>query len=521
MALEQPIQFWLNGQIQNLAEGSHHTTLLQWLRSSQTDKASLCGTKEGCAEGDCGACTVLLIEPNTEAQNTPNAPVTLRPINSCIRLLPTLNGKAIVTVEGLSPQRQNTHGVTPIGDLHPAQQAMVHCHGSQCGFCTPGFVMSLAALHKQSPAQALSRQEICDALSGNLCRCTGYRPIIDAAKTMSTLNTQAWHDTSTATNLSDWQSWLRNDSAAPQSLIDFFNAHQAGEKTVQQFAGCTLAQTEQEISNALKQNPEAWILAGGTDVGLWITKALQRNPQVIYIGDVVALQKIIVTDTHLGIRAAVTLDRAFAKLDTYLPNFARIWQRFASVPVRSSGTLCGNVANGSPIGDSMPILIALGAQVELASVEGRRKIDLEDLYLDYKKQSRLPSEWVYAVHVPIQAKPGLKYAAYKLSKRPDQDISAVLAAFAVQVNEQNLITTARIAFGGMAGIPKRAKFAEQALIGANFSQQSFERAATELAKDFAPLTDMRASAQYRTLVAANMFKRFYLEQTQTQAVSLL
>lgn len=223
MTQEQPIRFWLNGEIQSITRGSHDTSLLQWLRASETDRASLCGTKEGCAEGDCGACTVLMIEPNTDDRS---APFEVRPINSCIRLLPTLHGKAIVTVEGLSPRGASMSAITPIENLHPAQQAMVQCHGSQCGFCTPGFVMSLAALHKQSPNQSLSREIICDALSGNLCRCTGYKPIIEAAQTMSALNVDRNNKNNHSSNLNDWQEWLRSDNSVPNSLVEFFKSVQ-------------------------------------------------------------------------------------------------------------------------------------------------------------------------------------------------------------------------------------------------------------------------------------------------------
>ena len=490
------IEFWLNGKTVSVNNVQPHTSLLQWLRSDP----QTCGTKEGCAEGDCGACTVLLVlEPTGD-----NGALQTKPINSCIRLLPTLHGKAVVTVEGLSDI--NTR-------LHPVQEAMVTCHGSQCGFCTPGFVMSLAGLYKQKTSA--SRAEVCVAIAGNLCRCTGYQPILNAAQEMLALGK---NNTKEASIKPAWQQWLAQVGPALEhdgaKQIQSALANIAKANAVYTYDGYSFFSPTSidEVSKLLAAYPNGWILAGGTDVGLWINKALQLNRQIIWLGAVDALQTIETSPTGLTIGAGVATAQAFAAMNKIYPQFASIWERFASVPVRNSATLCGNIANGSPIGDSMPVLIALGAAVQLSGGNsGSRKIALEDLYVDYKKQSRATGEWVQSVHVP-HPKADQLVAAYKLSKRPEQDISAVL--FAINITKINhVITSARIAYGGMAGTPKRARAAEAALLNKTFDQATFEAAALAVAHDFSPLSDMRASQTYRASVAANCLRRFHLEQT--------
>jgi xanthine dehydrogenase small subunit len=470
-----------------------HTSLLEHLREHE----GLTGTKEGCAEGDCGACTVALLEPD-------DGRVRVRPINSCIRFLPTLQGKGVLTVEGLADARLG---------LHPVQQAMVECHASQCGFCTPGFVMSLWALFKHQAAP--TRQQACDALAGNLCRCTGYRPILEAAGRMGRHVAEPGHADPTL------RGWLRTaaTAAAPAGAAELELAqalqrlapsggwsYAAGETRF--FAPHTV----EELSELVARHPQAWVLAGGTDVALWVNKALQDTRVFIWTGQVRALHRIESTDTHLHLGGALTLDRAFEAMHAHWPMFDEVWRRFASPPVRASGTLGGNVANGSPIGDSMPVLIALGAEVVLQHRDSRRVLPLEALYLDYKHQSRVPGEWVESLRLPW---PGAsqRLAAYKLSKRPEQDISAVLGAFNVVVDESGVITSARLAFGGMAGVPRRATQAEAALAGQSFTAEAFERAAQALAADFAPIGDMRASAAYRMRGAAQLLRRFFDEHS--------
>jgi xanthine dehydrogenase small subunit len=515
----QPIRFWLNGELRSVSGVDPHTSLLDHLREHE----GLTGTKEGCAEGDCGACTVALLEAQ------PGGRVQVRPVNSCIRFLPTVQGQGVLTVEGLAD---------PVQGLHPVQRAMVERHGSQCGFCTPGFVMSLFALFKNEAAPG--RQAVCDALAGNLCRCTGYRPIIDAAGAMYRLAAQpqvagasagptAAADATVATPPAPgWRDWLRQAgtaalpcSSAEQALSQSLAALPTHQGWHYEAAGTRFfaPHTPEQLSALLAEHPKAWVLAGGTDVGLWVNKALQDTPVFIWTGHVEALHRIVTTDTHLEIGAAVTLDHAFNAIHAHWPAFAEVWRRFASPPVRASGTLGGNVANGSPIGDSMPVLIALEAEVVLRQRSGQRMLPLEALYLDYKRQAREPGEWVEGVRIPLPAPavspapaPARRHlAAYKISKRPEQDISAVLAAFNVQVDAQGLVTDARLAYGGMAGVPRRAARAEAALLGQPFQAASFEAAAQALAGDFAPIDDMRASAGYRARTAAQLLLRFFDE----------
>ena len=510
----QPIRFVLNGVPHQAAGVDPHVSLLQYLR----EQLHLTGTKEGCAEGDCGACTVAVGEL-CEGQNGRGeagaAPrVNFKPVNACIRALPTLDGKAVITVEGLAQAD---------GSLHPVQQAMVECHASQCGFCTPGFVMSLFALQQNTPQPG--RAQAIEALAGNLCRCTGYRPILDAAAllqargaapaNLATAATPAATPTTTVTATApaatapaatapttpECGAALAHLLSPMQRAEDFhYNAH--GTRF---YAPRSIA----SFSRLAAAHPDAWILAGGTDVGLWINKALQSAKTMLYTGAVAGLREIAERDGWLDIGAAVPLDDAFTALNRRAPEFAPVWQRFASPPIRASGTLGGNIANGSPIGDAMPLLMVLGAEVVLRHGDAVRTLPLEALYLDYKKQARAPGEWIERVRVPPRAA-GLELAAYKIAKRNEQDISAVCFAIALR-REGGTVASVRLALGGMAGIPKRAAHAEAALGGAPWSEASVRAAMAALTRDFTPLTDMRASAAYRMRVAQNLLLRFLYE----------
>jgi xanthine dehydrogenase small subunit len=488
------LRFLLNGAKIELTDVDPHVSLLDYVRETR----HLTGTKEGCAEGDCGACTVVVGELTQDGAGRDR--VALSPINACIRLLPTLDGKAVFTVESLKAAS---------GALHPAQQAMVNCHGSQCGFCTPGFVMSLFALFKNDAAP--NRAQTCEAIAGNLCRCTGYRPILDAAQMMYR-NTGA----SGSSTIEQWQFTPATSNAAPMpgeaelaATLRAF-AHDDALHITSPHGSFIAPKTEAEFSAALLAHPTAWILGGGTDIGLWINKALRTNATLIYTGEVAALKRVAETADGLRIGAAVPLESAFRAMNRLYPELAHVWTRFASKSIRASGTLGGNVANGSPIGDSMPALIAIGAQVVLRRGDAQRTIALEDLYLDYKKQSREVGEWVEAIVVPHRATQGtLRVACYKNSKRNEQDISAVLASFSVGV-DRGVVTHCRIAYGGMAGTPKRALHAENALLGKDWSEASVRVAIAALAQDYQPLTDMRASAAYRMQVAQNLLLRFWL-----------
>ena len=484
-----PIRLVLNGERVDVAGVPPQTTLLQWLRETR----QLTGTKEGCAEGDCGACTVVVAESRGDGA------LAWKPINACIRPLPALDGKAVFTVESLAP---------PGGSLHPVQQAMVECHGSQCGFCTPGFAMSLFGLYKN--AHRPSREAVDDALSGNLCRCTGYRPILEAARRMGEIDAGAcgatgWRGPGVAADGS------RIVTADEERLAAELDALARDGTFVYEAAGQRwLAPVDADgLANACAAHPDARLVAGATDVGLWITKHHRNLGTMISTLGARDLAEVRRDGGALTIGAAASLADAFDALDGEYPELHEAWIRFASVPIRQAGTLGGNVANGSPIGDSMPALIALGATVVLRKGGATRAMPLEDYYLDYQKTAREPGELLAAVVVPARTA-GLTLRAYKLSKRYDQDISAVFATFALVV-DGGRVATARIGCGGVAATPKRAVAAEQAIAGRPWTRETAEHAAQVIEREFTPIDDMRASAAYRRAALGNLVRRLWLE----------
>jgi xanthine dehydrogenase small subunit len=473
--MSTPIRFFYRGAVHEVSGVAPTQTVLQHLR----EDLHCTGTKEGCAEGDCGACTVVI-------GSLENGRLEMKAVNSCIQFTPTLDGKALFTVEDLQQAG---------GALHPVQQALVECHGSQCGFCTPGFAMSLWGMYLKrdglpSGHGCPDRREIDDTLSGNLCRCTGYRPIIDAARRMTELPRVGFDRDALAATLRGLQ-------------------REAG--AVYSFDGQTFhaPRSVEELVAARAAHPQAVLLAGSTDVGLWVTKQMRELADIIYLGHVGELKAVREAGGMLEIGAGVSLSDAYAAICARYPELTELWQRFASLPIRNAGTLGGNVANGSPIGDSMPWLIALGSRLVLRGPAGERELALEDFYLGYQQKDLQPGEFVQALRIPLP-RAGVAFRTYKLAKRFDQDISAVCAAFALEL-DAGVVQQARIAFGGMAATPKRAAQAEAALTGRAWDEAALQEAMAALAQDYAPLTDMRASNAYRMQGAQNLLRRFWLE----------
>ncbi|MER8573145.1 xanthine dehydrogenase small subunit [Mesorhizobium sp. M1338] len=480
VSIRNEIRFILNGRDVVLSSVAPEATLLDWLRLDR----SLCGTKEGCAEGDCGACTVLVGKLSAGG-------LVYESVNACIRFLGSLDGTHVVTVEHL-------HG-SP-GQLHPVQQAMVDFHGSQCGFCTPGFVMSLYGLWMKSPDP--SNASIEKALQGNLCRCTGYEAIIRAAHAISSYGKVAKDPLAAERKAITARLEAMHDGARVEIG--------AGKKRL------IVPANVDDFATVLDKEPGATIVAGATDVGLWVTKHMRDISPAIFIGDLDGLCTIAEDNGLITIGAGVTYTEAFSTLARRIPALGPLFDRIGGDQVRNMGTIGGNIANGSPIGDMPPPLIALGARLTLRKGNKRRTIPLETFFIAYGKQDRQPGEFVEAVHVPVPAK-GTKFAVHKITKRRDEDITAALGAFFLTLAEDGTVADVRIAYGGMAATPKRAPAVEKALLGKPWTEQTVEAAMAEYAKDFTPLTDMRASAEYRTLAAKNLLLRFFVETTDTRA----
>ena len=437
------ITFLLNGETVELAGADATTTLLDWLR----EERGLKGTKEGCNEGDCGACTVMVSDENGS-----------RALNACILFLPQMNGKSLRTVEGIA---------APDGRLHPVQQAMIDDHGSQCGFCTPGFIMSMATAHRNGA------RDFDDQLAGNLCRCTGYAPIIRAAR-----------------------------SAADQPIPDWI-----ADAPVTATANRFMPDSADALAKLYEANPDATLVAGATDGGLWFTKGLRDIDPVIFLTGCSDLKQVSVSDETVRFGAMADMNTVRAAIADLHPSYSEMIRRYGSVQVRNAATIGGNIANGSPIGDNPPALIALGAALHLRKGDQRRDLPLEAFFLDYGKQDRQPGEFVEAVSFSRQAD---RLKCYKISKRFDQDISAVCGCFNITVSD-GVVSEARIAFGGMAGIPKRATAVENALIGKPWSEDTVSAAFSGFDEDFAPLSDMRASSSYRLETARALLLRYFAE----------
>nr|WP_295109547.1 xanthine dehydrogenase small subunit [uncultured Caulobacter sp.] len=470
------IRFLLDGQVQEVRGANPTTTLLEHLRGPMRRT----GTKEGCAEGDCGSCTVLVGEAAKTEEG--GDAVSWRAVNSCIQFLPMLHGKALLTVESLAKG----------GELHAVQQAMVDKHGSQCGFCTPGIVMSL---YGRAIAAKGAGAPVGEVLAGNLCRCTGYGPIIEVAKGVEA-------EAAPAVDLPA----VRDETMLSLSYED--EVHGVTRTWLS-------PRTVDELAQAYLAHPDATIVAGATDVGLWVTKLRKPLPTLIGISEVAELKALEETAEGLRIGAGVRYVDAIEAVAKLYPDLGQMMRRLGSTQVRNSGTIGGNIANGSPIGDMPPALIAAGATLILRRGNERREMALEAFFLDYGKQDRRPGEFVEAVIAP-KLDAGRIFKVFKLSKRFDQDISAVCGAFSLAV-EGGVVTDARIAFGGMAGTPKRAKACEAALVGQSWTEATIEAAMAALDTDYAPMSDMRASAAYRSLAARNMLRKVFLERQDVES----
>jgi xanthine dehydrogenase small subunit len=481
--IRNTIRFLLNHRLVELSDVSAVQTLLDFLRIDR----NLRGTKEGCAEGDCGACTVLV-------GRLLGGQLKYEAVNACIRFVGSLDGCHVVTVDSLA---------TPGGPLHPVQQAMVETHASQCGFCTPGFVMSLYGLWMENPKPSIT--EIEKALQGNLCRCTGYAAIIRAAEAISTIG-----------DLGKDPLFAERDRIAGElaSLQD-------GRRVVigEGSELFMLPASVDDFADVLEANPKATIVAGSTDVGLWVTKFMRDIAPVVHLTHLEELRLITVDDKGVTLGAGVSYAEAYPVITEHFPQLRELWDRIGGQQVRNMGTVGGNIANGSPIGDTPPALIALGASVTLRKGSRRRTVALEDFFIAYGKQDREPGEFVEAVHIPF-LEADTRFAVYKITKRLDEDITAVCGAFRLTFDGAGNVTDAVIAFGGMAGTPKRADHVEAALKGKAWSEATVEQAISAFDEDFTPLTDWRASAEYRQLVAKNLLRRFYLETQATGQIRL-
>jgi len=468
------IEFLLNDELVVLKDVNPNTTVLSYLR----DSAGKIGTKEGCASGDCGACTVVLAEPNGNK-------LRYSTINSCISMIQAVNGKQVLTIEALKSDN----------GLHNVQTAMVENHGSQCGFCTPGFVMSLFALKKNALEKSekgdegigANMEEIEEALSGNLCRCTGYRSIVDAAK-------QSFES-------DEKDQFQRSETEIIQRLKDISGDQQTFSP-----------QKIEELTDLLLAYPKATMLAGGTDLGLLITQNLVQFDVVIYLGKVKGLQILEVAEDQINIGAGVSYTQSHSIIKNEYPDWGRMMTRLGSLQIRNLGTIGGNIGNASPIADMPPVLIALNASITLQLGKQEREIPVEDYYIDYKVTCQQESEFIRTIHIP-RSNPDYELKIYKISKRFDDDISAVLGVFNVKLVD-GVVSDVSIAFGGMAAIPKRAVNSELALKGQPWNQETIDKAKLALATDYSPLSDMRASADYRMTVAQNLLQKCYLELSQ-------
>ena len=463
------IQFIYNNKIHKIKNPNPNQTILDFIRSDLKKT----GTKEGCAEGGCGACTIVLGELK-------NKKLIYKSINSCISFLPIINGKHLILIENLSSGSNK---------LHPVQEAMVKFHGSQCGFCTPGFVMSMFAMYKNF--SKFSDEIIDETLSGNLCRCTGYRPIIDAAKSLNSRNTN--------------DVFKKNE----KKIINMLKKIQGRDieisyKNKKYFAPKSLI----NLKRILKNNSNIKFLSGGTDLSLEVTKQRGEIEKIISLNSIKELKFIKKTKKFIEIGSGVSLYEFQNEIKSYYPDFHNILKRYGSVQIRNVGTLAGNIVTASPIGDSLPLLLSLDSRIKIQTLKGIKIIPLHEFFLSYRKTKLKNGQFLYSVEIPINKKNLFK--AYKISKRFDDDISSVCASFNFLI-QKNIILKANIAYGGMSEIPKRASIIEKALTNSVFSEETFSKVKHLIDEDFSPIDDMRASKNYRSDVAKNLIMKFFYE----------
>jgi len=482
LAARNQLRFLLNEEVVELSDVPASHTLLDYLRLDRT----LRGTKEGCAEGDCGACTVLVGRLQGEK-------LIYETVNSCIRFVGSLDGCHVVSIEHLKGKG---------GELHPVQKAMVEHHGSQCGFCTPGFVMSLYAMWMNEPEPGVALIE--QSLQGNLCRCTGYEPIVKAALDIGKHGKLE-------------EDFLIKERALIVKQLSELNDDEFLEISSKKETLYAPANLDQ-FAQTYMDHPEATIVAGSTDVGLWVTKFMRDISPVVFTSRLSDFRNIEVSDDTITVDGGASYTDLLTTIDEHIPQLSSFWRRIGGEQVRNMGTVGGNIANGSPIGDTPPPLIALNATITLRRGTERRTVDLEKFFVAYGKQDREQGEFVERIHIPLLAE-DQAFATYKISKRRDEDITSVCGAFNAKI-EDGRIADIRIVFGGMAATPKRATQVEQVLIGAPWSERSILEAKRIFSKDYQPLSDWRASADYRITVAQNLLERFYLEHSDENSFSL-
>ena len=472
------INFVWENKICSASNPDPNETILNYVRL----KLKKTGTKEGCAEGGCGACTVVLGELK-------NNNIIYKAINSCISFVPSLEGKELILVEDL---------VSKNGSLHPVQDAMIKYHGSQCGFCTPGFVMSLFAMYKNF--SSYNYENIQDSISGNLCRCTGYRPIIDAAKSLN--------------NVSRSDKFYKNKKKTLNLLKKIRMENLSLKNGNKKYFS---PKSINELQKIIKKNPNPIFLSGATDLSLIVTKERKEINNIISLNSIKELKFIKERNSNIEVGAATSLIEFELFIKKYYPDFNSILKRYGSVQIRNVATMAGNIATASPIGDTLPLLLSLDAKLVLQKESNKTILPLKNFFISYRKTRLKKGQFIHSIIIPIFKKNIFK--AYKISKRIDDDISSVCASFNLEIINKK-IKKVKIAYGGMAPIPKRAINCEKILTNSLFSEETFKKAEKKLEKDFAPIDDMRASKDYRMEIAKNLLTKCFIEIKKQKLIRL-